>query len=211
LFGENSAFTATMETQTKAAGSEQPITISGKMAFDTGKFRMEMDLSPMSAQMPAESRQQMKAMGMDLDHMVMISRPDKQTSYQVFPGMRAYIEQSAQDAEAADPNADFKLELTEIGKETVDGHPCVKNKAVVTDSKGKKTEFTLWNATDLKNFPVKLETNERGNAIVVRYKDVKLTKPAASLFDPPAGFQRHDNMPAMMQDVMMKRRGGGTP
>ena len=36
------------------------------------------------------------------------------------------------------------------------GHPCVENKVVVTDAKGATNEFTVWNATDLKNFPVKI-------------------------------------------------------
>jgi len=39
------------------------------------------------------------------------------------------------------------------------GRPsCVKNKVIVTDDKGDKHESTVWNATDLKNFPVKIET-----------------------------------------------------
>ena len=37
----------------------------------------------------------------------------------------------------------FKLEATELGKETVAGHPCVKNKVIVTDDKGDKHESTV--------------------------------------------------------------------
>jgi hypothetical protein len=41
------------------------------------------------------------------------------------------------------------------------------------------------------------------------FKNVSLTKPAASLFDPPAGFKKYDNIQQLMQQEMMKRMGGG--
>jgi len=62
----------------------------------------------------------------------------------------------------------------------------VKNKAVVTDDQGNKTESILWNATDLKNFPVKIETTRDGHKSTMLFRDVKLGKPDASQFEPPA-------------------------
>ncbi len=132
--------------------------------------------------LPPNAAEHMKQMGMD--KMVMISRPDKKIAYMVYPNLEAYTEIVMQNPEAATPASDFKLETTELGKETVDGHPCVKNKAVVSDSKGNKHESTVWNATDLKNFPVKIETAEQGQKATMLFKDVKLAKQEASLFDP---------------------------
>ena len=34
-----------------------------------------------------------------------------------------------------------------MGMKTLDGHPCVKNKVVVTDKEGIKHEWMVWNAT----------------------------------------------------------------
>ena len=147
----------------------------------------------------------MKQMGMD--KMVMISRPDKKIAYMVYPELEAYAEMTIQNPEAAAPATNFKLETTELGKETVDGHPCVKNKAVVTDDKGNKHESIVWNATDLKNFPIKIETTEQGHKATMLFKDVKLAKPDAGLFDPPAGYKHYDNLQQMMQQEMMKRMG----
>ena len=73
----------------------------------------------------------------------------------------ACVDGGKTDTDTAAPG-DFKVEMTEIGKETVDGHPCVKNKVVVTDKENKKHESTVWNATDLKNFPIKIQTQEQG-------------------------------------------------
>ena len=91
----------------------------------------------------------------------------------------------------------------------MDGHSCVKNKVIVTDKEDKKHEFTVWNATDLKKFPVKVETIQGGKNVVILYKDVKFEKPADSLFEPPADFKRYESMGAMMQQEMMKRGGAG--
>ena len=91
------------------------------------------------------------------------------------------------------------MELTELGKETVAGHPCVENKVIVTDAKGGTNEFTVWNATDLKNFPVKIVQAEQGSEITMLFKNVALTKPAASVFDVPASYTRYDDMQTMMQ------------
>lgn len=189
LFGENTAFSATMEMQAKAPGATGPMIMPGKFAFDNGMSRFEMDLSEakggnMAPQMVA----QLKSMGMD--KMVMIARPDKKVHYLVYPAKQAYVESPIrQEAPAAESKAsDYKVESTELGRETVDGHPCVKNKVVVTDKDGKKFEATVWNATDLKKFPVKIEpTDPRGNTSTMLFKDVKLAKPDASLFEPPAG------------------------
>lgn len=207
IFGDNPAFTATMEMQTKEKSGET-ITMPGKIAVDEGKSRYEMDMTQMKgSKMRGPDAEQMKSMG--LDRMVMISRPDKKISLMIYPGMQAYVETPLRNPDAVKPESDFKIEVTELGKDTVDGHPCVKNKVVVTDNEGKTHESTVWNATDLKNFPVKVETVEAGNTVTMLFKDVKLSKPEASEFEAPSDYKKYDNMGTMMQQEMMKRMGGG--
>ena len=208
LFGKNSAFTALLEMQAKDTAKNQTMTMPGRFSFDEGKSRFEMDMSQAKGNaIPRDAAAQMKAMGMDT--MVMIARPDKKANYLIYPGLKAYAEMPNQDPDTAKLESDFKVETTELGKETVEGHPCVKNKAVVTDDKGKKSAFTVWNATDLKDFPIKLETTEQANKITLLFKEVKLSKPAAGLFDPPSDMKRYENVMALMQEEMMKRMGGG--
>ena len=151
----------------------------------------------------------MKAMGMD--RTVMISRPDTKTSYMVYPGLSAYAASPLQDPDATKPASSFKVETTELGKETVDGYDCVKNKVVVTDDQGKAHEFTTWNATDLNKFPVKIEMNEQGHELTMVFKNVKTSKPDAALFEPPADFKKYDSPQALMQQEMMKRMGTMPP
>ncbi|HTY88480.1 MAG TPA: DUF4412 domain-containing protein [Candidatus Acidoferrum sp.] len=209
LFGDNQTFSATMEMGVKDRAG-QPITIPGKLSFDTGKSRFEVNIADMhGGRMPPDAAAQMKAMGMDV--MITISRPDQKTAYLIYPGLQSYAQIQTPNAENALTNTDFKVEITEIGKDTLDGHSCVKNKYVVTDKEGVKHESTVWNATDLKKFPIKIQTSEHGDEVTMAFKDVSLTKPAASLFEPPSDFKKYDNIQQLMQQEMMKRMGGGMP
>jgi hypothetical protein len=208
IFGENSAFSANLEMQSTGGPAGDGMTMPGKLAYLEGKSRFEMDMSQMkSSRMSPQAAEQMKQMGMD--KMVAIARPDKKVSYLIYSGLQAYVENPIQDPDAAKPESDYKIETTELGKDTVDGHACVKNKVVVTDKEGKAHESTVWNATDLKKFPVKVETAENGMTVTMLFKDVKLTKPDIAQFDPPSGFKKYDSMMEMMQQEMMKRMGGG--
>ena len=206
LFGNNQAFSATLEMQVTDK-SGKPMTMPGKIAFDTGKSRFEINISDMKGgQMPPNAAAQMKAMGMD--QIVTISLPEKKVAYLIYPGLQSYVQKDLPPAETTAAASDYKMETTVIGKDTVDGHPCVENKVVVTDKDGVKHESTVWNATDLKNFPVKIQTAEQGTDVTMVFKNVSLAKPAASSFEVPAGLTAYQSMPAMMQEQMMKHMGG---
>jgi hypothetical protein len=203
LFAEHSSFSANLETK---AGD---MTAAGKVFVDQGKSRFEMDLSKtMQGKASAEDLESMKSMGMD--RMVMLNRPDKKVNYMIYPGLKGYIE-SATPQGAANSGAsaeDYKVEKEELGKETVDGHPCVKSKVTITDKQGEKHVSTVWTATDLKNFPVKTELTQEGKTVTMLFKDVSFSKPDAALFDPPGDFKKHDNMMGLMQEMMMRQAGG---
>jgi hypothetical protein len=206
VFGDNTAFTATLESQITPKSGD-PITLPGKIDFDAGKARFEMNLSGAKGlKIPAAAADQMKAMG--LDQITTISLPENKFVYLIYPGLQSYVENPLPDA-LTGTNQNFKVATTELGKETMDGHPCIENKVVVSDDKGATNEFTVWNATDLKNFPVKIITTKQETEITMSFKDISLTKPVATSFVPPAGYTRYDNMQTMMQTEMMKKMGGG--
>ena len=210
LFGDNTTFSAALEMQTQDGSAE--LVVPGKLAFDNGKSRFEMDITQIKGgKIPAGAAEQMKAMGMD--SLVAISRPDKQVNYLVYPGLTAYVETESKEAESTDAVSKYKVNATEVAKETLEGHPCVKHKIIVTDDKGKTHESLVWNATDLKQFPIKIETAEDGTKITMRFKDIKLAKPDEAIFAPPAAFKQYANMMALMQEEIMKRAGaaGGLP
>jgi hypothetical protein len=159
------------------------------------------------SQMPPGAADQLKSMGMDT--VISISRPDRKAGYLVYPGLTSYTEVATQDSTNTMNPDDFKMATVELGKETVDGHDCVKNKATITDKDGNAHEYTVWNATDLKKFPVKITTTEAGSTVTMMFKNVVLTKPEAGVFDAPTGYTKYADAQTMMQTEMMKKMGGG--
>lgn len=208
LFGANQMFSANLEIET--GGPSGDITMPGKFSFDAGKSRFEMNMSEVKGTpMPAAIVQQMKSMGMDT--VISISRPDEKLGYMVYPGLNSYAQVSSQESPDSTNLDDYKVETTELGKETIEGHDCVKNKITVTDKAGAQHEFTVWSAGDLKNFPLKISSTEAGQSATMAFKDVSIAKPAASLFEPPAGLTKYDNVQNMIQSEMMKKMGGMAP
>ena len=62
----------------------------GKISFDAGKSRFEMNMSEaQGTKMPPGAAAQMKAMGMDT--MISISRPDLKLVYIIYPGLNSYV------------------------------------------------------------------------------------------------------------------------
>jgi hypothetical protein len=207
LFGDNKSFSALMEMQT-SSGDGNSISMPGSYSFDNGKTRLEMNLADVKGSMiTPDIVQRAKTMGMDKT--VAISRPDLKVTYIVYPGLNSYVEIPTEDVSGSVNPDDYKIENAADGKETVDGHDCVKNKATVTDKDGTKHESTVWNATDLKNFPVKIVTGDASRPVTMLYKNVSLAKPAGSLFDPPSGYTKYTDLQTMMQTEMVKKMGGG--
>jgi hypothetical protein len=206
LFGDNDAFTSDIVIQ-MSSSNPNATTLPGKLAFNAGDSRLEINLAEAKgANTGPEFAQRMKAMGMEKT--ITISRPEKKEAYIVYPNMSVYAVSPLPDAK---PASAFKTKSTELGKETVDGHPCVKNKVTVTDDEGQSHDNTVWNATDLKNFPIKIETGEPGHTTTMSFSNVKLVKPDASLFDPPANYKRYESQQALMMEEIPKRTGAMKP
>ena len=210
LFGDNQSFTTHMEFEMPDPNTGHLMFMPGKMSFDAGKSRFEMNITDIKGSaMPPGAAAQMKAMGMDA--VTTISRPDKQVSWIIYSGMSSYIETPLTDKTDTATAADYTATATVLTKENLDGHDCVKNKVAIVDKDGNTNTFTVWNATDLKNFPIRIETVQAGGRSVFAFKDVTFTKPAAGDFEAPAGFTKYSSPQDMVQAVMMKKMGGLTP
>ena len=98
---------------------------------------------------------------------------------------------------------DLKLEQTEVGKETVNGHPCVKYKITSKDGSGEVQNALVWKATDMEDFPVKMIiTMPTGGEVTVVYDSVLLRKPDAALFNPPAGYTKFATQQELIQKAV---------
>jgi len=204
LFGDHKVFSAHIEFEVRQDDAGAPVTMPGTIAFSDGNTRFDMDLTQArGAQIPPQAIAQLKQMGMD--KLAMISLPGKEESFLVYPNLEAYVKLPINDPDAKADPSDYSMEVTELGKDDAGGYACIKNKVVVTDKEGNRHESTVWNATSLKQFPVRIETTEDGQAVALLFTDVKLSKPEAKLFSPPSTFKGYDDVMGMMQEIMMKR------
>jgi len=206
LFGSNTGFTAKSEIRMYDKSQKETISATMNFAYLENKTRIEIDATQMkNKDLPAGIADQLKQMGMD--QIVTLIRPDRKAMYVIYPKLEACLTVPL----PKENDGQAKVDKQAIGKETLDGHACVKNKVTVTSGKGEKEELTVWNATDLKDFPVQVLTKQNEDTVITRYKQIQLTKPDAKLFDLPAGFKEYSDTQAFMQGIMAKILAGGLP
>jgi hypothetical protein len=203
LFGDNQCFVADMEVIT--TGKEGEISMNSRMSVDDGKCRFEFNVADIKGtQVPPGAAEQMRSMGMD--RTIVISRDNGRDITLVYPGLSGYVSIPApHGAQAEGALEAVKMNAHEVGTETLDGHKCVKNAITITDNRGAKHESTVWNAKDMKNFPLMIKMNEGGMAVTMRFRNVTFDTPPEVLFNPPAGCTKYPSVPAMMQQALMKR------
>jgi hypothetical protein len=97
-----------------------------------------------------------------------------------------------------------KIERTVVAKEKLDGRPCVRQRVVITDDAGKKSEAMVWTATDLRDFPVCVATKEKEGTVVIRFRQVQFGRAVASQFEPPAGYIECADMQVLMAGPVVK-------
>lgn len=197
LFDTNTAFTARVEFHALDQDHKESHTVPVLYAFSDGLTRMDVDMNQVkSPEIPPAQLPALRQLGMD--QTVVITRPDKQLIFSIYPKAKAYAEIAMGKDELAALKNNYKIVKEPQGKETVEGHVCEKSKVTFTGEKGEKAEATVWNAVDLKNFPIQMQMAEP-DAVTVKFKDVKLVRPDAKQFEPPAGLVKYDSAEALLE------------
>ncbi len=187
LFGPAAAFTAKMDTIMLDRTQRETVRMPAEFAALDGKVRLELNLAQMTSDdLPAGTIAKLKQAGMD--RVVSIFRPDKKVTYTIYPGIQSYVMMSLPKEEAEASANSLKLEKTALGKETLDGHACMKNKATVKRDKVQVLEAVTWNATDMKDFPLQIEMKQKDNTVRMHFSGVQLVKPDAKVFEVPANY-----------------------
>lgn len=87
------------------------------------------------------------------------------------------------------------VQRSPAGTDTVDGHACKVENLTVTSRDGKSTKMKVWEAQDLRGFPIKIEMQSSHGLVTVEYKDVSFGEPDASLFTHPDNCRQMPTMP----------------
>jgi hypothetical protein len=205
LFSATPVYTATM--QTAISGPNGSMSITSKIFYDHGDSRNELDMTNVQgANLPPNAIPQAKALG--VDYIVTIAPATHTNIYTMYPLLHSYFSVPADAPGTA--AKDGITQTTPVGNETVAGHPCVKNKVTV-NAGGQPHVFTVWNATDLKNFPVQIYVSEEGTTATFTYQNISFTGVPASFFRPPSNYKSYDNIESLMQAAVMTRMGSIPP
>src|SRR6478735_5251700 len=163
LFGTNNNFTAQAEMQMLGKDNKELVGTPMNFALAGNKIRVEVDMNRMRNKLRPDATAQMKPFG--LDQIVSVIHPESHTNLIIFPKLRAYLklEMPANEAEAFLKRA--KLERSNVGKEKMEGYNCIKQRVIITDAEGQKSEATVWIAPELRNFPVCVATKEKEGVV----------------------------------------------
>ena len=187
LFGAVGSFTAKVDTQVLDPYQKEVVRLLMDFATFEGKVRIEINLAQMqSKDLPPSKIAELKESGME--RIISLFRPDKKVTYVVYPGIQSYQTLPLAKADNDAFEKGLKLEKTALGKETLDGHDCVKYKVVVKDTNGPVLQAVTWNAADLKDFPLQIEMKEKINTVRMHFTQLRFTKPDPQQFDVPAAY-----------------------
>jgi hypothetical protein len=202
LFGTNQAFTAQAEVQVLGPDNKERVGTPMHFTLTGGKIRVEVDMNRMRNREQPNAVAQVKPLG--LDQVVSIIRPDQRTTLVAFPKLRSFVKLELPKNEAEAFLKRAKIERTIIGKEKMEGYQCVKQRVVITDDSGQKSEATVWIAPELRDFPVCVATREKQGTVVIRFRKVQFGRTDPSRFDPPAGFTECADMQMLMAGPVVK-------
>jgi hypothetical protein len=194
LFGNHDNFSVDAQFQRLDSTPNPAINQFFSVVVAGGRMRIDFDLSTITGTMiNPTNKAQLKASGWS--RVTKVLRQDKNRAYVVYPDLRAYADVPLPVLMNATNNG-IVLKKTPQARETIDSHPCVKNRIVIGDGK-RQQEFTVWEATDLKDFPIQIKLVEDGQNVLIRYRSIRFVKVDATYFDPPAGFSRFESVDAL--------------
>jgi hypothetical protein len=196
LFGTNTAFTAQVEYQLLNRSNKEIVSLPMSFARLDNRIRVEIDLGKMKNQVQPDALAQVKPLGMD--QIVTILRPDQRLTCQAFPKLKAFVKLPMPPAEINSFLKPAKMERVLLAQEKMQGFTCAKYQVVAYDEQGKRHEATVWNAPELRDFPVCVATKEGSETAVMRFKQVVFNRSQAEKFEPPAGFEQSADMQALM-------------
>jgi hypothetical protein len=205
------------------------IVLSGMAAFAAPPENFTATMVSQGMEMPmARMGSKSRVENPGMKGVVTIALGDAKKTIMMNTTTKTYHEQSTQDREQMPTmyDSDIVFDKKKVGNEKIDGHPCVKYDSVYyrKSKPDEKHKATIWEAQDLKDFPIQMEISVppnpkypgSGGKMVMKYKDVKLGTATASMFEVPAGYTKVNSAQEVMgfggmgnMEEMMKKMPKG--
>lgn len=88
--------------------------------------------------------------------------------------------------------------------EMIDNHPSHRYEARVTCSDGSVALYKVWQADDLRHFPIRIQSDTGGKPMTLDFSNVLFDPPNETLFNPPDGFVRYNSPVALMNELIIR-------
>lgn len=140
---------------------------------------------------------------------IVISRFDKKIAWMCMQEqmmcMEMALNMQKEDIQSRLNDPNVKVEKEFIGNETVEGHATKKYHVTVLRDGKKESSGFLWEASDLQNFPVKYQSEDKETTIL--WKNISFGGVSDSLFEIPKGYEKMDmKMPGLGDMFRRKQR-----
>ena len=140
---------------------------------------------------------------------IIISRFDKKIAWMCMQDqmmcMEMPLNMKKEDIQSRLNDPNVKVEKEFIGTETVEGHPTKKYHVTILKNGQKENSGFLWEASDLQNFPVKYQSEDKETTIL--WKNISFGGVSDSLFEIPKGYEKMDmKMPGLGDMFRRKQR-----
>lgn len=187
------------------------------LAVSEGRMRWQVDFSRVrSAHFPPERIAMLRQM--NLDSAILWLKPGEDLKV-ALPRLKAWAQTPSPklyqiENKAADKQGGLKK--TAVGRETIDGHPCIKYMLTVPAENNPNQVALTWEATDLDNLPIKILVKTDDKVHGFQLRNVKLGKVDDRHFQPPAEFAKKASLTALLQEGVMRSltqasQNGGLP
>jgi hypothetical protein len=177
-------------------------TMLAKMPIDFALTadRMREGIDVMQMPFPQEVRDVMQKS--HLDKIDIITQTDTKKIFIVFPGIEAYQEYPISDDvldEMTTRTKNVSIKRKEYKQEMIENHPCTQATLVVSET-NRPTEIAILRcATDLQNFPIRMDILTPTSTTRFMFENVQLKKPDAALFEVPANYTAFTNTADIMR------------
>lgn len=136
-----------------------------------------------------------------------LTLPDQEKMIVMSSETKSYYEESLppETSSVYDPRNIWDKK-TKVGKEKIDGHPCVKYDATfhLKHHPDKTYQAMIWEATDLNNLVIKSEmampeaAGPHGGKMVMEMKNIRLDTADRSMFNVPTNYEKVGSMMEVM-------------
>lgn len=96
-------------------------------------------------------------------------------------------------------------EVAGPASDRVNGHPGHEVEVDIAMDDGTSARFSVWRASDLDGYPVRIKTLDATKPFVVNLTDIKETRLTSNLFLPPDGFTKYNSPDSMAGELMVRK------